>query len=846
MKAPKIKRYVNGGNVQNKDNPKKTVKQWEEENVKAGLQPIPYNVSGAAPSVYKQFYNPVNYPDPSKLTGVGEGSINVNDIYTYKSPVNFDPQTNVIPTSNRQFLANDANGNTTYKDNATGQTYTLDKTGNNVGIVQQYNKGGKVMKAPSVKGKGYAGGGTVQLDADGNPILSNNTLPLTSGTQFQTQGDYPINQSGTSELVKQPSEDEMKARQGANIAGKALGAYGTGYFATKQGTSEGDNARSAGLSIIGQSGAIGGAISGLAAIGDKIGAPIKSKSEQVDMNGNLKNSALAKRNGIIGVTLSPSERLTYKGGLTDVSGQGYLNSIQDKYKKQIQDEKNTANQNQISEALTARNAGDTNYKSVSTYRPHAFAEGGKIVGKGTAKSDSIDAKVEGGSHIIPKENAPIAEEIRKVFLKKAPKMKPDLKQNGGEEIRVSNGEHIFSADEVAKLESLGIDLDDLSPNAKSDNDAMKEGGLTPNKALQILKDGTIRGKKITEQQRKFFGYMSNKAEGGIVGYAEGGTVPEGTKLGQYYYKNGKWSDGKGNILTKEFGQKYTDAYNKQVNPSTTKTGAQLENIGKKYPSAPSVKKVVPKTNNSGITNENYLPPQDNALLDLIKNGGGSTISPAQNTTNTPQSVNKTTETPAQTNTDNGKSWKAWSSTFGNALGNAVETGASLAQIKLGHDALTKAGARPIGQIDPSFQANVDRAHAQSKYGFSAEQNFLLNQENQNATNAARFAARNYSGGSGGNAFNMERSAINEGWGRGLQAKIANQNFMLDKQQVDNQLSLQKAQMSRQLFDDKLNAWMQNQQAGGALKNQGFKNLVGAGRYASALSSINAQNELAGQ
>jgi hypothetical protein len=196
-----------------------------------------------------------------------------------------------------------------------------------------------------------------------------------------------------------------------------------------------------------------------------------------------------------------------------------------------------------------------------------------------------------------------------------------------------------------------------------------------------------------------------------------------------------------------------------------------------------------------------------------------------------------------TSSDKGKSWKAWSPMFGNVLGNAVEVGASLAQIKMGRDALNKAGERPIGQIDPTFQANVDRAQAQSKYGFSAEQNALLNQENQNATNAARFAARNYSGGSGGNAFNMERSAINDSYGRGLQAKVADQALMLNKQDTANQMSLQKAGMSRQLFDDKLGAWNQDEMAAAGLKNQGWRNIIGAGRYASALNSIQQQNKL---
>lgn len=177
------------------------------------------------------------------------------------------------------------------------------------------------------------------------------------------------------------------------------------------------------------------------------------------------------------------------------------------------------------------------------------------------------------------------------------------------------------------------------------------------------------------------------------------------------------------------------------------------------------------------------------------------------------------------------------------VGSAIETGASVGQIKLGLKNLQEAGKRPIGEIDPTFQANVDRAQAQSNYGFSPAQYALINQENQNATNLARASARAYAGGSGGNAFTMERSAINEGFGRGLAAKVADTNLMMDKQQTANMMSLQKAQMSRQLFEDKMNAWQQNQQAGGQLLGAGITNLVGAGRYASEVAAQQERNKL---
>jgi hypothetical protein len=83
---------------------------------------------------------------------------------------------------------------------------------------------------------------------------------------------------------------------------------------------------------------------------------------------------------------------------------------------------------------------------------------------------------------------------------------------------------------------------------------------------------------------------------------------------------------------------------------------------------------------------------------------------------------------------------------------------------------------------------------------------------------------------------MEKSAINEAYSSALKKAIANKSLMMDKQQYADQMALQKAQMSRQLFGDKMNAWQQNQQAGSALLGSGIKNLISANRYAKELEA----------
>ena len=177
------------------------------------------------------------------------------------------------------------------------------------------------------------------------------------------------------------------------------------------------------------------------------------------------------------------------------------------------------------------------------------------------------------------------------------------------------------------------------------------------------------------------------------------------------------------------------------------------------------------------------------------------------------------------------------------LGNAVEYGAAAAQIGIGLKGLSESGKRPVGEIDPLFAANVNKAQAAAQYGFTPEQQLAIDQQNQNALNAARFAARNYSTGNAGTAYVQERAAINEGWGRGLQAKIAGLDYQQQKQQYADELALRKADMSRQLFKDKLTGWEQEQQAGANLLGAGIRNVIGASRYQKELEAAKQRQNL---
>jgi len=139
-------------------------------------------------------------------------------------------------------------------------------------------------------------------------------------------------------------------------------------------------------------------------------------------------------------------------------------------------------------------------------RSQGLANGGKIEGKGTGKSDSITAKIKKDSFVIPSENSGTAETIRKVILK-APITKANLKQGDGEKVKLSNGEHLFTPKEVVKVAEAGIDLNELAPNRELNDDKQK---LVHQKELLGFKDGgKIAARKNSTGNKSFDTELDN-------------------------------------------------------------------------------------------------------------------------------------------------------------------------------------------------------------------------------------------------------------------------------------------------------------------------------------------------
>lgn len=749
-----------------------------------------------------------------------------------------------------------------------------------------YKKGGLVSKM-----KGYLNGTTEQ------------GVIRSDGTYANAIGNANAGTADAIEEDKKKKTANPQIRNIANTAGSALGAYGTGYYASQDADNTGDNVRNKALGAAGAMGPIGGAISGIAGIGDQIGAPIKANAEKTDENGNLVDANKANRNAMIGGLLSPSKALaarsSYKGGWTDWSGQGYLKNIekQAKDKLQAQRDEQVAQQGvvdngRIAEAIARRDTGETGYNdnyiapamqaapdystsslagktniyqkytqgSWSDKRKRLFGrdqglltgalkgkkEGGLIEGPGTAKSDSIKAVIKPGSFVVPAENAELAEELRAKVLMKAPKAKAKLNQQGGTGVKLSDGEHLFDPKEKMQLMQAGVNLKALAPNAEapySDGGAddvphaqratpwggMKGGGDVPKK-----KPAPAPKKKLEDMSNDELDDEILKRENNI-----GSEISPERKKAHRKQIHG------------ELGQKIS---NHKATPQEIQFYNQLS---KEF--GPSTYKKAPVVGNRNATGTTKSAAPQNADFNFAtwdKNFAKANPGPEDVTMTPPaSSANKTTANTSGPNPNQEIFDRDWdtattpdSTTSNNNsgfdYGKIIDYGIPAVQAGLGLKYLRDAGKRPVDQLDPDYlrsidtaRANVVTANANAKYGFSPEEQAQINIQNQNLTNAGRYSARNLTGGSSASALGLERSVLNDSFGRDLSAKVQNKNLIFQKQQTANDrqqyldsLITNKVGMSNRLFNLKLDAWNTQQQTGAGLLGAAAANAIGAHQW----------------
>jgi hypothetical protein len=561
----------------------------------------------------------VNYPDEAGRMGATERETYFDEsgrevTYDKKNPLNNFVNGEFVPTYTGKTRADVDKewGLTNYMTplasgvNKENPDYKGSLTAPGTKAARVLGGGGEINELNQLKAKGGlskapTGFITPKYDSAGNLIENSN-----AGLQTNTENTVPleINNMETGRMYEIPAKKEevftmpkfkngglvskikgysqggpvkkykfdmgkVTNSKGVETAGKAGGAYGSAYFASAGADNEGEAARNMGFQAASQMGPIGGIVAGVTAVGDQVGKPIRERSQKINpLTGELEDEQKAKRNAAIGITLDPSKRLTYKGGLTDVTGDAYIKSMEEKAKSQLAQVKEANTVSMQQQALAAREAGEENPayytpyqmsnvrfdnkqnlyfadgstfdKNMPTFKNgglvnkvKGYSNGGQVKGEGGPKDDLEIATIEEDSFIVPAENAKLAQGLRAKLLQTPPKKEANLNQKGGIKVKLSNGEHVFTPEEKQELLRRGVNVDLLAPKAENKVEkeyvkfpkivGMKDGGeLTSNKARTILRDGAVRGNPLTDKQKRFFGAIAGGAE--VKGYAKGGDV----------------------------------------------------------------------------------------------------------------------------------------------------------------------------------------------------------------------------------------------------------------------------------------------------------------------------------
>jgi hypothetical protein len=747
-----------------------TPSEWDKQNLSKGYLPHPgYSTGKRKAELYKEYYNPSVFVPT--LTGGGYQWKNVQDPnfdFTKASPVmRYEaPAPKPIVEVNPNTKPIQFTPTSTYNPN-TGITTSLE--GKILDIeevpIAAKKKGGLVSKL-----KGYANGGAVDefSNMDGsNPNLIN---AISAGANIVAPGSGALISGGTQlkdGLVNSLSQIDPE----------------TGKYKDKR------SANTAGL--------INAAYNT---------TPLGMLQTAIDPNKNIGEKALS-----IG-TLGISDVFNSKKNVSDLEAKN-MAAVEAKKKEEQKVQNDAIFQTNLAKQLAQRSG---------------YNEGGKVVGKGTGTSDSIKATIEDDSYIIPAKNAPIAKEIRKKILGKNPNDKAKLKQPGGTDIKISNGEVVFTPEEVVEIEANGIDLDALAPEAKDKlRNHLNCGGKVKGYAdggeidsdppTQKEIDAILVGKK-NQDLKRIKGLLESRRK----------ILADKDPKNKYYNESAlksiedqlKTLNATYNTDKKQAPAKTGAEIDKTVNPKPTGTGL----AAKVAPKAPTTaQESLDRTMANQDADAAVVPPLANKVLPP-KNAidTASTLTdPNLDAYNRDLAVRES-ELGANTANKNAN--------IMDGLSTAVNYGLPLVQAGIGLNFLKKSGPRPVDQIDPIFNQTLERANQRATYGFTPEEQTYLNNQNNNLLASQRFAARNYSGGSPGNAYAMERNAINDSYGRGLASALQNRNLQLSKRQYADELGLNRVELSRRLFNDKMNAWQQNQQAGSQLLGKGIDNFIGANRY----------------
>lgn len=550
---------------------------------------------------------------------------------------------------------------------------------------------------------------------------------------------------------------------------------------------------------------IGGAAAGVGAIGSEI------IDKNVDVDPVTGKNAIGKEVGMdalkragqgaaIGSALGPiglavGAGVGAIGGVAEglISGRKKKQAIQEKEGQRIQD----VNANNVGKAYGFKKGGKiikagtqnkTPFKAMggsvgiglplgpsvdatmsTKKKKKLYANGGKIEGKGTAKSDSIDAEVQQGSFIVPAENSSKAEKLRAKYLGN-PDKKAKLKDGGGVDVMLSNGEHMFTPEEVKILKKQGVDVEALAPNA-DDTDAMKAGGM-------VKKKFTIKKK-----------------------YQDGGEVDE----------NGDPIDDTMDSIDQSVDADPTDSEEEQ-DTSTDNTGDDTE-VDEGYKKGGKVKGY---QDGGDIIEPSSFEDQQNKAIASIDEKKIQDEPHVVGGINEAAAKKADAIIPAPENAGK-KIFDALGGVAG--IASLGQTGLGLAQLY--------GRKRPVGQVDAQLLKQQSEALNEAKTGLSPEENAIARQDIENTRRADVKNIIGLSGGSAGTALSNIGAAGSRANRGLLDLGVKDQQLKRAKQQRADTLTGEVARNKRQLLLDDLNAFNQNQQAAGQLTQAGLSNFFGS-------------------
>jgi len=176
----------------------------------------------------------------------------------------------------------------------------------------------------------------------------------------------------------------------------------------------------------------------------------------------------------------------------------------------------------------------------------------------------------------------------------------------------------------------------------------------------------------------------------------------------------------------------------------------------------------------------------------------------------------------------------------------VEQGMAIGQALLGFSQLQADGERPVDQLDPAFNQAVEDSITESKFGISPLEREIANTGIERTRRASAQNVMNLSAGSAGTALGNLQAGSMVADESIKNLSLGSEQIRLQKKQYADSMIGQRAAMKKQLFNEKLNAFNVDQEAGAALLGSGISNYIGSQRYAKQLEANKEVAAITGQ